>query len=91
MAPEPRSALPERPLRKRELTELVRAGAYSVRRYSDEAYAIVFVGSEHVYGLGVDTDPLEAFAEEVGEYYRTLADRLEEEAEEEQPADRMYM
>ncbi|WP_277553108.1 proteasome assembly chaperone family protein [Halobaculum limi] len=46
---------------------------------------------EHVYGLGVDTDPLEAFAEEVGEYYRTLADRLEEEAEEEQPADRMYM
>ena len=56
MAPEPRSALPERPLRKRELTELVRAGAYSVRRYSDEAYAIVFVGSEHVYGLGYDDD-----------------------------------
>ncbi|MFC7133630.1 MULTISPECIES: hypothetical protein [Salinibaculum] len=57
MAPEPRSALPERPLRKRELTELGRAGAYSVRRYSDEAYAIVFIGSEHVYGLGYDDDP----------------------------------
>lgn len=46
---------------------------------------------EGVYGLGVDTGPLEAFASEVGEYYQSLAERLEEHAEEEQPSDRMYM
>ncbi|MXR42629.1 proteasome assembly chaperone family protein [Halobaculum sp. WSA2] len=46
---------------------------------------------EEVYGLDVDTGPLEAFASQVGDYYRSLADRLEEQAEEEQPSDRMYM
>jgi len=46
---------------------------------------------EGVYGLGVDTGPLEAFASQVGEYYQSLAERLEEHADEEQPSDRMYM
>jgi len=46
---------------------------------------------EEVYGLGVDTGPLEAFASQVGEYYQSLAERLEEHADEEQPSDRMYM
>ncbi|WP_348610600.1 proteasome assembly chaperone family protein [Halobaculum rarum] len=46
---------------------------------------------EEVYELGVDTGPLEAFAYQIGEYYRTLAERLEEHADEEQPADRMFM
>jgi hypothetical protein len=32
------------------------AGAYSVRRSSEEAYAIVFIGSEQVHGLGYDED-----------------------------------
>ena len=46
---------------------------------------------DEVYGLGVDTGPLEEFAFQVGKYYRTLAERLEEQADEEQPTDRMYM
>ncbi|QZX99586.1 proteasome assembly chaperone family protein [Halobaculum rubrum] len=46
---------------------------------------------EEVYELGVDTGPLEAFASQIGEYYRGLAERLEEHADEEQPSDRMYM
>ncbi|MFC7098625.1 proteasome assembly chaperone family protein [Halobaculum marinum] len=46
---------------------------------------------DRVYDLGVDTGPLESFAHEVGEYYRNLAERLEEHGEEEQPPDRMYM
>jgi uncharacterized protein len=44
-----------------------------------------------VYGVSVDTDPLEAFAEEVGEYYAELAARLETVQETERPDDRMYM
>ncbi|ESP87157.1 proteasome assembly chaperone family protein [Candidatus Halobonum tyrrellensis] len=46
---------------------------------------------ESVYGLGVDTAPLESFAAEVQQYYQNLADRLSEAREEEQPLDRMYM
>jgi len=46
---------------------------------------------EAVYGLDVDTGPLEAFASQVGDYYRSLADRLEEQTDEEQPSDRMFM
>ena len=46
---------------------------------------------EAVYGLDIDTAPLESFAAEVQQYYQNLADRLEEEREEEQPLDRMYM
>ncbi|MFC7068333.1 proteasome assembly chaperone family protein [Halobaculum lipolyticum] len=46
---------------------------------------------DRVYDLGVDTAPLQSFADEVGEYYRSLAQRLEDHGEEEQPPDRMYM
>ncbi|MFC6785446.1 proteasome assembly chaperone family protein [Halobaculum halobium] len=54
--------------------------------------AVRLVGAvEETYGLGVDTGPLEAFAHQVAEHYQTLADRLKEHAEEEQPSDRMYM
>ncbi|ODR81458.1 hypothetical protein BG842_12225 [Haladaptatus sp. W1] len=44
-----------------------------------------------VYGLTIDTDPLEAFAEEVGEYYAELAQRVESAGDRERPDDRMYM
>ncbi|WP_458205262.1 proteasome assembly chaperone family protein [Haladaptatus sp. NG-SE-30] len=44
-----------------------------------------------VYDLTVDTGPLEAFAEEVGEYYAELASRLESARETDRPDDRMYM
>ncbi|WP_458188526.1 proteasome assembly chaperone family protein [Haladaptatus sp. NG-WS-4] len=44
-----------------------------------------------VYGLSVDTGPLEAFGEEVGEYYAELSSRLEAARESERPDDRMYM
>lgn len=46
---------------------------------------------EHVYELGIDTGPLETFAAEVGAYYQSLAERLDEQAEEDHPTDRMYM
>ncbi|WP_313690822.1 proteasome assembly chaperone family protein [Halorarum halobium] len=46
---------------------------------------------EAVYGLGVDTAPLRAFADEVHQHYQSLAERLEDSAEEDQPLDRMYM
>ncbi|SFR60864.1 proteasome assembly chaperone family protein [Halogeometricum limi] len=45
---------------------------------------------ESVYGLGLDADPLEAFADEVRQYYAQLAERLQD-REEEMPEDRMYM
>lgn len=46
-----------------------------------------------VYGFDVDTGPLEAFAEEVGNYYAELADRIERQREELgiEHDDRMYM
>lgn len=45
-----------------------------------------------LYDLGVDTGPLEAFAEEVAKYYADLAERMESEGRrEEAAADRMYM
>ena len=46
--------------------------------------------AERVYGLGVDADPLEAFAVEVRQHYAELAQRLQE-REAEMPEDRMYM
>lgn len=46
---------------------------------------------ETVYELGIDTAPLQAFAEQVHQHYQSLAERLEEAADEEQPLDRMYM
>jgi uncharacterized protein len=45
---------------------------------------------EAVYGLGVDSEPLEAFAAEVEQYYAELADRMESQ-QNELPEDRMYM
>lgn len=44
-----------------------------------------------VYDLDLDTGPLEAFAEEVREYYGDLAARLEAEPDRDRPEDRMYM
>ncbi|GAA0229994.1 proteasome assembly chaperone family protein [Haladaptatus pallidirubidus] len=44
-----------------------------------------------VYDLSVDTDPLKAFAEEVGEYYAELAARVESARDSDVPDDRMYM
>lgn len=46
---------------------------------------------EDVYELGIDIDPLQTFADEVHQYYESLADRMEAATEEEQPLDRMYM
>ncbi|KTG27548.1 proteasome assembly chaperone family protein [Haloferax profundi] len=45
---------------------------------------------DDVYGLGVDSRPLETFAESVRQYYAELANRLEEN-EADLPEDRMYM
>ncbi len=44
-----------------------------------------------VYDFSVDTEPLETFAEEVGEYYTELAARVESARESDRPDDRMYM
>ncbi|MFB6112453.1 MAG: proteasome assembly chaperone family protein [Halobacteriaceae archaeon] len=44
-----------------------------------------------LYGLDVDTEPLEAFADEIARYYQELADRVQQAAETQTPDDRMYM
>lgn len=46
---------------------------------------------QHVYGIEVDTEPLQQFAGEIERYYRDLADRLETVQERHVPEDRMYM
>jgi uncharacterized protein len=47
---------------------------------------------ETVYGLDIDTAPLEAFAEQIARYYEDLAERYRQAAEKEDaPEDRMYM
>jgi uncharacterized protein len=46
--------------------------------------------AERVYGLDVDSEPLEAFAAEVEQYYAELADRMQNQRDE-LPEDRMYM
>lgn len=56
-----------------------------------EAAIRLLDATESVYDLGIDTEPLQAFAEEVQQHYQNLADRLEDANEEEQPLDRMYM
>jgi len=48
-------------------------------------------GFEAVYGLDVDSGPLEAFAQEVQQYYQELANRLENVERGQMPEDRMYM
>lgn len=44
-----------------------------------------------VYELDVDPGPLRAFAQEIQSYYEELAQRLQGEAEQEVPDDRMFM
>lgn len=44
-----------------------------------------------LYDLDVETDALEAFAEEVQQHYADLSRRLEDATEERQPEDRMYV
>lgn len=56
-----------------------------------EAALRLIDGFETVYGLDVDSGPLEAFAEEVAEYYRDLAERLQRVEQTRLPEDRMYM
>ncbi|MFC6835408.1 proteasome assembly chaperone family protein [Halomarina ordinaria] len=46
---------------------------------------------ERVYGLDVDTGPLESFADEVKHHYAELAARMQSAEEHRQPEDRMYM
>lgn len=48
-------------------------------------------GFEQVYGLDVDSAPLEAFAKEVQRYYQELASRLQNVESAQMPEDRMYM
>ena len=48
-------------------------------------------GFEQVYGLDVDSGPLEAFATEVSQYYEELASRLQSVEPAQMPEDRMYM
>lgn len=57
----------------------------------DVAAAIRLVETvEQVYGLDIDSTPLEAFAADVDQYYRGLAARVDA-AEEERVDDRMYL
>jgi uncharacterized protein len=56
----------------------------------EAAIRLVETASE-VYDLDVDTGPLEAFAGEVAQYYEQLNERLDDLAEDERAADRMYM
>jgi uncharacterized protein len=56
-----------------------------------EAALRLLDGLIEIYGLDVDTGPLETFAEEVGDYYGELAARLDAQEEADRPEDRMYM
>jgi uncharacterized protein len=47
--------------------------------------------TERVYGLGLETATLEAFAAEVEQHYAELAERLEATEQEARPEERMYM
>lgn len=46
---------------------------------------------EALYGLGVDLEPLAAFAEEVEKQYAELSERMQQAEQRQQPEDRMYM
>jgi len=56
-----------------------------------EAALRLIDGFETVYGLDVDSGPLEEFATEVQQYYRELASRLQNVEQRQIPEDRMYM
>jgi len=57
---------------------------------AEAAIRLVETASD-VYGLDVDTGPLEAFAAEVADHYEQLSERLREAAEAERPDDRMFV
>lgn len=46
---------------------------------------------EEVYGLGIDTEPLEQFASEVRQHYAQLSERVAAAEDHERPDDRMFM
>lgn len=46
---------------------------------------------ERIYGIDVDTTDLQAFADEVSQYYSNLSERVEAVEERQKPEDRMYM
>lgn len=56
-----------------------------------EAAIRLLDAAEDVLDLAVDTEALEAFAAEVEQYYRELAERFDRVADEQMPEDRMYM
>jgi uncharacterized protein len=56
-----------------------------------EAALRLLEAAEAIYGLGIDTGPLEEFAAAVSEQYAELAAQLEAQREEQMPEDRMYM
>ncbi|MFH5799220.1 proteasome assembly chaperone family protein [Haladaptatus sp. CMAA 1911] len=56
-----------------------------------EAAIRLIDAARDVYDLEIDTEPLQDFAEEVGEYYAELAQRVESAGDGERPDDRMYM
>jgi uncharacterized protein len=56
-----------------------------------EASLRLLDAAESVLGLDVDTEALEAFAAEIENYYRELAERMEDVSDEHRPEDRMYM
>lgn len=78
----------------RGLTEPLEVGVYITPVHAQapdvEASIRLVEAVESVYGLGVDSAPLEAFAEEVRQHYSELAERMRE-REGELPEDRMYM
>jgi uncharacterized protein len=57
---------------------------------AEAAVRLVETASD-VYGLDVDTGPLEAFAAEVADHYAQLSERLQEAPDRERPDDRMFM
>jgi len=56
-----------------------------------EAAVRLVEAAERVYGLGLDTADLEAFAAEIEQHHAELAERLEATREEARPEERMYM
>ena len=56
-----------------------------------EAALRILEVTDRIYGLDLDTEPLETFAENLSQQYEKLAARLETEREEHVADDRMYM
>ncbi|WP_134670534.1 proteasome assembly chaperone family protein [Halorussus marinus] len=79
----------------RGLESSLRTGVYLTPVHSQapdvEAAIRLLDAVSSVYGLELDTGPLEAFAGEIREYYEELSKRLAEQTQAEVPDDRMYM